>query len=245
MKLKDVYLQAINELKKTLVSLNQNPDFLYTSNDEKYILKIKKQENSEENQSKQKLLDEINEKVKVCNKCMLAKKRINTVFGEGNINAEIMFIGEGPGEQEDKSGKPFVGHAGQLLTDIIEKGMKLKREDVYISNIVKCRPPGNRNPEVNEVASCINYIYEQIKIINPKIIVLLGNIALTSLLPKYTGITKYRGNEYILILDKEHKYKVIPTYHPSYLLRGTESEIKIKKKETWEDIKKVLQISDL
>ncbi|MBN2695802.1 uracil-DNA glycosylase [bacterium] len=182
-------------------------------------------------------LYDLEQDVKKCTKCILFKTRKNTVFGEGSIKSvKIMFIGEGPGENEDLLGRPFVGKAGNLLTDIIEKGIKIKRDEVYITNIVKCRPPQNRNPEHIEVMSCINYLYKQIEIINPEVIVLLGAVALKSLFPKYGSITKYRGQFFNFILDKNHQYPTLATYHPSYLLRYPEY-----KREAWEDIKIVMK----
>jgi len=185
-------------------------------------------------------LYEINKQVMSCKKCPLYKTRNNTVFGEGNLDADIMFIGEGPGANEDLTGRPFVGKAGELLVKIIENVMKLKREDVYMANIVKCRPPGNRNPNNIEVSNCINYLHKQITIINPKIIIPLGTVALSTLLPQHRSIVKSRGQNMVLALSKDNIYDVIPTYHPSYLLRGDKAEINKKKREVWEDIKKIM-----
>ena len=142
-----------------------------------------------------------------------------------------MFIGEGPGYEEDKQGRPFVGRAGQLLTKMIE-AMGLKREDVYIANIVKCRPPGNRNPFREEVASCISYLKKQIEIVSPEVIVCLGSVAATYLLNIDKQISKIRG-EFL----KYNGISVMPTFHPAYLLRNPG-----KKKEAWEDLKKVVNI---
>jgi DNA polymerase len=184
-------------------------------------------------------------RVNSCKNCNLHLRKNSYVFGEGSLNADIMFIGEGPGEQEDKTGIPFIGPAGNLLTSIIKNGMKIDRKDVYITNIVKCRPPGNRNPLEIEIFNCINYLYEEIKIVNPKVIVALGSVALRSLLPHYSGITKYRGSLLTLVLDNGSKYSLIPTFHPSYLLRGSENEQKRKKQEVWQDIKKVMDLVGL
>ncbi len=186
-------------------------------------------------------LYDLEQEVHKCTKCTLFKTRKNSVFGEGSIKSvRIMFIGEGPGENEDLLGRPFVGKAGNLLTDIIEKGMKIKREEVYITNIVKCRPPQNRNPEHIEIMSCINYLYEQIRLINPEVVVLLGAIALKTFFPKYASITKYRGQFFNFILDKDHQYPTLATYHPSYLLRYPEY-----KRETWIDIQTVMKKLEL
>ncbi|MEA2162856.1 MAG: uracil-DNA glycosylase [Thermoanaerobaculia bacterium] len=175
------------------------------------------------------LLDELEAVASVCVKCDLAKTRTQVVYGVGNPNADLMFIGEAPGRDEDEQGKPFVGRAGQLLTDII-KAMKLTRDDVYIANVVKCRPPENRNPEPDELDACRPYIRQQVEIINPRVIVTLGKFALQSLTEKTYGITAARGNwlEY-------NGVKVMPTYHPAYLLRTPSA-----KKDVWNDMKKVM-----
>ncbi|MCP2519736.1 uracil-DNA glycosylase [Candidatus Aminicenantes bacterium AC-708-M15] len=177
-------------------------------------------------------LEILKEKVKNCKKCNLSSSRINPVFGEGNIEADLMFIGEAPGEEEDKRGRPFVGRAGQLLTKII-LAMKLKREDVYITNVVKCRPPRNRDPKNDEISTCLGYLIEQIKIIKPKVIVTLGRIPAKVFIKSSQPITRLRGNFY-----DYQGIKLLPTYHPSYLIRN-ESNIKLKK-EVWSDMKKVM-----
>ena len=175
--------------------------------------------------------------VKTCCKCHLSFSRTNPVFGEGNPEAELMFVGEAPGEEEDKTGRPFVGKAGQLLTRII-LAMKLKREDVYITNIVKCRPPKNRDPKADEIASCIGYLMEQIRIIRPKIIVTLGRIPSKVFIKSDFPITKLRGNFYDF-----QGIKILPTYHPSYLIRNENN--KELKKEVWSDMKKVMKFLGL
>jgi len=162
-----------------------------------------------------------------CHLCNLSKTRTNIVFGEGNLNANLMFIGEAPGREEDLQGKPFVGRSGELLTKMIENVLNLKREEIYIANIIKCRPPQNRDPEIEEVESCKPYLLKQIEIIKPKIIVTLGRIAFKYLLNNETPITKARGNLY-----EFNGIKVIPTFHPSYLLRNPS-----KKKEAFIDLK--------
>jgi len=176
------------------------------------------------------LLDELRAIAVVCEKCRLAKSRTQVVYGVGNPNADLMFIGEAPGRDEDLKGEPFVGRAGQLLTDII-KAMKLTRDDVYIANVIKCRPPENRNPEPDELDACRPYIQRQVEIIQPKVIVTLGRFALQSLTGKAYGISSARGNwlEY-------NGVKVMPTYHPAYLLRTPSA-----KKEVWADMKKVME----
>ena len=170
-------------------------------------------------------LKELEKICKNCTLCDLSKTRTNVVFGEGNPNAEIMFIGEGPGYYEDKSGRPFVGRSGQLLTKYILEILNLTREDVYISNIVKCRPPNNRVPTIEEAITCKPYLLKQIEIINPEILVCLGKTAFMYLLDTDVPISKVRGQ----IFEYKGK-KVIPTYHPSYLLRNPSA-----KKEAYKD----------
>jgi len=162
-----------------------------------------------------KELDELKKICINCTLCDLSKTRTNVVFGEGNPNAKLMFIGEGPGAEEDKTGKPFVGRAGKLLTKIILNVLNLTREDVYIANIVKCRPPNNRVPTIEEAETCKVYLLKQIDIINPKILVCLGKTAFMYLMNNDLPISKVRGQ----IFDYKEK-KVIPTFHPSFLLRN-------------------------
>ena len=172
-----------------------------------------------------------------CTKCGLHAERNTVVFGVGNPNADLMFIGEAPGADEDRQGEPFVGRAGKLLTQIIEGGMKLKREDVYIANVIKCRPPGNRNPEADEVTTCSPYLIRQIELIQPKVIVVLGSVAAKMLLDTKVGISKLRGQFYTYRVagQREKSPAVMPTYHPAYLLRNPNA-----KRDVWEDMKKVL-----
>ena len=172
----------------------------------------------------------VREELGDCTRCKLHKGRKNIVFGEGNPNAALVFVGEGPGQEEDEQGRPFVGAAGQLLTDIIVKGMRLNREDVYICNIVKCRPPNNRNPEPDEIMACEPFLIKQLQAINPTIIIGLGNIAVKTLLKTKQGITSLRGTWMTY-----QGIPLMPTFHPAYLLR-TPSD----KRLVWDDIKKVL-----
>lgn len=165
-----------------------------------------------------------------CMRCRLHRGRKNIVFGEGNPGATIVFVGEGPGFEEDQQGRPFVGEAGQLLTKIIEGGMGIKRADVYICNIVKCQPPGNRNPGPDEVGACIGFLKQQIAAIDPKVIVTLGNVPTQSLLNTKQGITRLRGT-----WQSYGDIPVMPTFHPAYLLRSPG-----EKKKVWEDIQKVM-----
>jgi DNA polymerase len=164
-----------------------------------------------------------------CTKCRLAGTRTHVVFGVGNPSADLMFIGEAPGRDEDIQGEPFVGRAGQLLTDII-KAMKLTRDQVYIANVIKCRPPENRNPEPDELDACRPFIRRQVELIQPKVIVTLGRFGLQSLTEKGYGISTVRGQW----LDYDG-IKLMPTYHPAYLLRNPAA-----KKEVWADMKKVM-----
>ncbi len=176
-----------------------------------------------------------------CTKCPLHETRNSVVFGVGDTSADLMFIGEAPGADEDKQGEPFVGRAGQLLTQIIEAGMKLKRSDVYIANVLKCRPPGNRNPASDEVETCSPYLIRQIELIQPKVIVALGSFAAQMLLGTKTGITRLRGEfhdcQVAGLNFPSHKKPpvVMPTYHPAYLLRNPNA-----KRDVWEDIQQVM-----
>ncbi len=167
-----------------------------------------------------------------CRRCKLWQGRTNLVFGTGNPQAELMFVGEGPGADEDARGEPFVGRAGQILTDIIERGIGLGRADVYICNVVKCRPPGNRNPEPDEVAACEPFLMRQIELVRPKIIVALGSVAVQSLLKVKTPISRLRGEWH-----EVHGVPMMPTFHPAYLLRNPAD-----KRLVWADIQKVMKL---
>ena len=173
-------------------------------------------------------LEEIRRELGDCRRCKLHRTRRTLVFGEGNREATLMFVGEGPGYDEDVQGKPFVGKAGQLLTKIIQS-IHLQREEVYITNIIKCRPPQNRNPEPDEIECCQPFLLKQIRAIRPKIICALGTFAAQTLLKTDAKITVLRGKFYDL-----PGTKVLPTYHPAYLLRNPE-----RKREVWEDMKKI------
>jgi uracil-DNA glycosylase len=180
-------------------------------------------------------LSEIHDEILVCRKCPLAGGRTRAVPGEGNAAAELMFVGEGPGQDEDAQGRPFVGRAGQLLTKIIA-AMTYERKDVFITNIVKCRPPNNRVPHRDEAAACAPYLFDQIRNIRPKIIVTLGKSATDFFLPDTMGgMTSIRGNFYAW-----HGLQVMPTFHPSYLIRN-EGNREIKKM-VWDDMKKVMAV---
>jgi DNA polymerase len=167
-----------------------------------------------------------------CTRCKLSGLgRQQIVFGVGNPNADLMFVGEAPGADEDVKGEPFVGRAGQLLTKIIE-AIDLRREDVYIANVIKCRPPQNRNPEPDEVEQCEPFLFRQIDTIRPKVIVALGKFAAQCLLKTTEPITKIRGREFTY-----RDAILIPTYHPAYLLRTPSA-----KRDVWEDMKRVREL---
>ena len=177
-------------------------------------------------------LESIREDIGDCTRCKLSTLgRKQIVFGVGSHNAELMFVGEGPGADEDVQGIPFVGRAGQLLTKMIE-AMGFRRDDVYIANVVKCRPPDNRNPEPDEIASCEPFLFRQIEAIRPKVIVALGSFAAKTLLRTQDPISRLRGRVY-----EYHGAKLIPTFHPSFLLRSP-----AQKKYAWEDLKTALAV---
>ena len=181
-------------------------------------------------QSFTETLESIHADLGDCRRCKLAQGRNCIVFGDGNPIAKLVFIGEGPGVEEDRKGQPFVGAAGQLLTRIIE-AIKLSRNQVYICNIIKCRPPGNRNPEPDEIKTCFPFLERQIAAIQPDFIIALGTFAAQTLLGTATPISRLRG--------RFHEYKgirVVPTYHPAYLLRNPD-----KKRDVWEDMKMLMK----
>ncbi|MGD0074282.1 MAG: uracil-DNA glycosylase [Candidatus Binataceae bacterium] len=180
-------------------------------------------------------LPELREFIGDCRRCKLAPGRTNLVFGVGDPRAELMFVGEGPGADEDAVGEPFVGRAGQLLTDIIERGMKMERRDVYICNVIKCRPPGNRNPEPDEVAACEPFLMRQIELVKPRVIVGLGTFAVQSLLKVKTPISKLRG-----VWHDFRGVRLMPTFHPAYLLRNPGD-----KRLVWADIQEVMRALNL
>ena len=175
-------------------------------------------------------LDELRAHIGDCQRCKLAGGRTKLVFGVGNAQADLMFVGEGPGRDEDLQGEPFVGRAGQLLTEIISKGMKLGRQDVYIANVIKCRPPDNRNPEADEISHCLPFLARQIGLLQPRVIVALGTFAAQTLLDVRTPISRMRG-----VWHEYRGIKVMPTFHPAYLLRTAGD-----KRLVWSDIKQVM-----
>ena len=175
-------------------------------------------------------LENVQAELGECKRCSLCNTRKSIIFGEGDEHAQLVFVGEAPGADEDAQGRPFVGQAGQLLSKIIE-AMKLDRKNVYICNILKCRPPGNRNPRPLEIASCEPFLIKQLDVIKPQVICALGSFAAQTLLKSETPITVLRGHF--------HKYQgidVMPTYHPAYLLRNPTA-----KKHVWEDVQKIMK----
>lgn len=177
------------------------------------------------------MLDQIRRELGDCRRCKLCTGRKNIVFGVGNPRAELVFVGEGPGEQEDLQGVPFVGAAGELLTKMIQ-AMGFSRDQVYICNVVKCRPPGNRNPEPDEITACEPFLRSQLLSLQPKVIVALGKFAAQTLLRDSTPITRLRGQW------REYQgVKLMPTFHPAYLLRSPN-----EKKKAWEDLQQVMKI---
>jgi len=176
------------------------------------------------------VLKAVREDVGDCTRCKLAGGRRNIVFGQGNPNARLMFVGEAPGADEDAQGLAFVGRAGQLLTDIIEKGLKIPRKDVFIANVLMCRPPENRNPEPDEILACQPFLEQKIDAIRPKVLVGLGKFGAQWLLKTAEPISRLRGR-----VGDYKGIKVVPTYHPAFLLRTPSA-----KKEVWEDMKVVL-----
>jgi uracil-DNA glycosylase family 4 len=188
----------------------------------------------EPSQSTMITLKDVRKELGDCKRCKLHRGRKTIVFGEGNEKATLMLIGEGPGYDEDVQGRPFVGKAGQLLTKILQS-INLPREEVYIANIIKCRPPQNRNPELDEIQSCSPFLMKQIHVIQPKIICALGTFSTQTLLKTDAKITALRGKVYDL-----EGIKVMPTYHPAFLLRNPE-----RKREVWEDMKKIVELLNI
>ncbi|BBO66152.1 uracil-DNA glycosylase [Desulfosarcina alkanivorans] len=179
----------------------------------------------------QETLETIRADLGDCTRCPLCRSRTHIVFGEGNPGARLVFVGEGPGFEEDQSGHPFVGAAGQLLTKIIA-AMKLSREEVYIGNIVKCRPPGNRNPQPDEISRCLPFLKRQLAAIRPRVVCALGKVAAQTLLEVDTPISRLRGH-----FHEALGVPVMPTFHPAYLLRNPE-----KKRDVWSDVQQIMKM---
>src|SRR3989339_1523359 len=189
--------------------------------------------NGDEAWERAESLEELDKLINKCTRCPLHKSRTNFVFGVGNPNADVMVVGEAPGAEEDAQGEPFVGRAGKLLNDIL-KAVNMKREDVYIANILKCRPPGNRDPLPLEMETCIPYLHKQIELIQPKVILCLGRVAANGLLDKKLSLGQLRENIY-----EFDGIKVIVTYHPAALLRNPNW-----KRGCWEDVQKFRKLYD-
>ena len=187
--------------------------------------------NSERQTPNTETLEQIRADLGECRRCDLAAGRTHIVYGEGNVRARLVFVGEGPGLEEDRSGRPFVGPAGQLLTKIIE-AMKLTRDQVYICNVIKCRPPGNRDPFPEEIASCRPFLERQLAAVEPEVICTLGTHATQTLLNTAAPISRLRGRFHVF-----NNIKVMPTYHPAYLLRNLD-----RKRDVWEDMKKIMAL---
>lgn len=175
-------------------------------------------------------LEDLRKQIGDCKRCKLGSGRTHLVFGEGSPRARLVFVGEGPGREEDEVGLPFVGEAGRLLTKIIQ-AMGLSREEVYICNVVKCRPPRNRDPEEDEVETCLPFLKEQLKLIRPEVICALGRVAAQALLGREFKITSERGHWYSFM-----DISLMPTYHPAYLLRNPSA-----KRQVWEDVQKIMK----
>ena len=232
----NIYKESSSNLKvkETVDSKNSQLEALSFISETK---KTKLEEHSffeqKENWENSKNLDELNKQICNCQKCPLGATRNKFVFGSGNPNADVMTIGEGPGADEDAQGLPFVGRAGKLLTDIL-KAINFEREEVYIANIVKCRPPGNRTPLPQEMDSCMPYLKKQIELIKPKLILCLGLTAAHGLLKKKDSLTNLRGK-----LFEFENAKVMVTFHPAALLRNPNW-----KRDCWEDVKKFRKLFD-
>lgn len=193
-------------------------------------------------EEKRRRLEDVARRVAECHECPLHETRTNVVPGEGNPDARIVFIGEAPGQSEDEQGRPFVGRAGILLTSIIE-AMGLRREDVFIGNILKCRPPGNRDPQTAEIMACIGFLHEQLEIIDPEIIVALGAHAARTLLNTSTPIGQLRGRIHEYVPHPLAKpIRLVATYHPAYLLRSYTRDNRMR---VWQDMQRVLQELDM
>lgn len=236
---KDELIQALIDQKEIFgddlfdQDIKQRKTFLINEMKKNQEEEISLFEDPKEDWEKAESLEELNDLIKDCKKCSLHKSRNKFVFGVGNPDADVMVIGEGPGAEEDKQGEPFVGRAGKLLNDIL-KAIKFEREEVYIANIVKSRPPGNRTPTADEMNACFPYLNKQIELIKPKLILALGLTAAQGLLNKRDSLTKMRGNVY------DYKgIKTMVTYHPAALLRNPHW-----KRGCWEDVQKFRKLYD-
>ena len=217
---------------ENVISANEEEDVIQaTAIQATAILANKIEITNEETMMKTQALEKVRDEMGDCKRCKLSQGRTNIVFGEGNPAARLMFIGEGPGADEDAQGRPFVGKAGQVLTNLILK-LGFKREDFYIANIVKCRPPGNRDPEEDEIIACRVFLEKQIDAISPLVIMTLGRVATHALLSSEETISRMRGRFYDF-----RGIKVMPTFHPSYLLRSPKQKMK-----TWDDARAAMRV---
>lgn len=225
----------INEIRETLASARSQFEYLSDLGIESQAVDLtdtnKNQQCSETNASLEGSLETVREELGDCQRCGLAASRTKLVYGVGNPNARLVLVGEAPGREEDLKGEPFVGEAGQLL-DRILLAMGMQREEVYICNVLKCRPPNNRDPQPEEVATCEAFLIRQIAAIRPQVIIGLGRFAVHSLLKTKTPISRLRGE-----WQEYQGIPLMPTYHPAYLLRNPES-----KRDVWEDMKEVLRL---
>ncbi|MFZ7113681.1 MAG: uracil-DNA glycosylase [Desulfatiglandales bacterium] len=180
-------------------------------------------------------LESLEKCLRACARCKLSGGRTNIVFGEGSAGAGLVFVGEAPGKEEDQAGRPFVGEAGRLLTRIIQDGMGLKREEVYICNVVKCRPPENRDPERDEIETCLPFLKRQLALIRPQVICTLGRIAAQALIGGDFRITRERGKWFTYM-----GVPVMPTFHPAYILRNPGRELELKR-QVWVDIQNIMK----
>ena len=237
MKEKKEIKEVLGHLRKFIVAnqeIGLEPPFISADSLKSLDIKTDRDRRPSDQLGNAESLEQLKAFIGDCRRCKLHKDRTRMVFGEGSARARLVFVGEGPGRDEDREGRPFVGEAGGLLTKIIRNGMGLTREEVYICNVVKCRPPGNRDPERDEIEACIPFLKQQLKIIRPDVICILGRVAGQALLKKDFKITRERG--------KWHSYMdipVMPTYHPAYILRNRSRERELKR-EVWEDIKKIM-----
>lgn len=230
---------------KVIESLTDQKDIFGDELLEEVKIKIKKNQKTETKSAIEysdewqntNSLEKLEELINNCQKCVLAKNRNNFVFGSGNPNADVMVIGEGPGAEEDKQGLPFVGRAGKLLTDIL-KAINFTRDEVFIANVVKCRPPGNRTPQQSEMDTCLPYLKKQIEIIRPKLILCLGLTAAQGILKLNDSLGNMRGKFYVFE-SGSRRTKVLVTYHPAALLRNPNW-----KRPAWEDVQKFRVLYD-
>ena len=233
-KFKKTSKNSSSKKKSNSISINDYQEKLSSANKQIVLEKFKELIPKPEISKKLNSLSDLLGNYKNCQRCPLGKTRSKLVFGNGSMNSKVIFLGEGPGADEDAQGKPFVGRSGRLLTKMINS-IGIERDDVYITNIVKCRPPGNRNPTPAEISCCLPIIKQQLEILNPRLIVTLGNISTKSLIPNLPGITKVHGR-----FMQYENWTVMPTFHPSYLLRNRSSMIL-----AWEDFKKIPKLAFL